>query len=69
MPTKLPKALNKCTFFEFIEYHSTGFGRSFRPSSGVQDSTYSICYMSYSLVETMLVGVPASILSTNLHDI
>jgi len=35
-------------FFEFIEYHSTCFGRSFHPSSGVQDCTYSIKYMSYS---------------------
>jgi len=29
-----------------LEYHSTRFGRSFRPSSGVQDCTYSKRYMS-----------------------
>jgi len=40
----------RCTIFEFIEYHSTCFGRSFRPSSGVQDCTHSIRYMSYSLL-------------------
>jgi len=43
-------------FFEFIEYHSTWFGRSFRPSSGVQDCTYSIRYMSYRFVDCMLEG-------------
>ena len=37
-------------FFDFIEYHSTCFGRSLRPSSGVQDCTYSVSYMSYSFV-------------------
>jgi hypothetical protein len=37
----------RCTIFEFIEYHSTCYGRSFRPSSGVQDCTQSIMYMSY----------------------
>ena len=34
-------------FFEFIEFHSTCLGRSFRPSSGVQFCTYRIKYMSY----------------------
>jgi len=45
-------------FFEFIEYHSTCFGRPFRPSSGVQDCTYSIKYtrMSYRLVDCLLAG-------------
>ena len=41
-------------FFEFIEYYSTCFGRSFRPSSGVQDCTYSTRYMSYRFVDCML---------------
>jgi hypothetical protein len=35
-------------FFEFIEYRSTCFGRSFRPSSGAQDCTYNFRYMSIS---------------------
>jgi len=43
-----------CTIFKFIEYHSTCFGRSFRPSSGVQDCTYIIRYMSYRFVDCML---------------
>jgi len=43
-------------FFEFIEYHSTRFGRSFRPSLGVQDCAYSITYMSYRLFDCMLAG-------------
>jgi len=34
------------TYF-ILEQHSTCFGRSLRPSSGVQDCTYSIRYMSY----------------------
>jgi len=46
----------RCTIFEFIEYHSTCFGRSFRPSSGVRDCTYSIRYMSYRLVDCLLAG-------------
>ena len=33
------------TIFEFIEYHSTCFGRSFRPSSGVQDRTQHHVYV------------------------
>jgi hypothetical protein len=41
-------------FSEFIEHHSTCFGRSFRQSSGVQDCTYSISYMSYMFVDCML---------------
>jgi len=44
-------------FFEFVEYHSTHFGRSFHPSSGVQDCTYSIRYMSYRFVDCLLVGM------------
>jgi len=46
----------RCTIFEFIEYHSTCFGRSFRPSSGVQDSTHSMRYMSYRLVACLLAS-------------
>ena len=46
----------RCTIFEFIEYHSTCFGRSFRPSSGVQDWTYSVRYMSYRLVDCLPAG-------------
>jgi len=57
--------------------HSTCFGRSLRPSSGVQDCTYSISYMSYRLVDCILAGtrwksfylVPPSKQSTNLYDI
>jgi len=30
-----------------IEFHSARFGRTFCPSSGVQDCTYSVRYMSY----------------------
>jgi hypothetical protein len=37
----------RCAIFAFIEYHSTCFGRPFFSSSGVQDCTYSIKYMSY----------------------
>jgi hypothetical protein len=60
--------------FQFIEYHSTCFGRSFRPSSGVQDCTHSIRYMSYRLVDCLAAElqfhlVPASKQSTNLYDI
>jgi len=33
-------------FLEFIEYHSACFGRSFRPSSGVQNCIYSNRHMS-----------------------
>ena len=47
---------NRCTIFEFTEYQSTCFGRSFRPSSGVLDSTNSIGYMSYWLVDCLLAG-------------
>ena len=46
----------RCTIFEFIEYHSMCFGRSFCLSSGVQGCTYSIRYMSYRLVDCMLAG-------------
>ena len=44
----------RCTIFEFIEYHFTCFGQSFRPSSGVLDCTYSIMYMSHRFVDCML---------------
>jgi hypothetical protein len=46
----------RCTVFEFIEYHSTCFGRSFRPSSGVQDCAHSIRHMSYRLDVCLLAG-------------
>ena len=45
---------SRCTVFEFIEYHSACFGRSFRPSSGVLDCTHSIRCMSYRLVDCLL---------------
>jgi len=61
---------NRFTIFEFIEYHSTCFGRSFRPSSGVQDCTYSIRYMSYWLADCLLAGsCPLASSQTNLYDI
>jgi hypothetical protein len=47
---------NRCTILEFIEYHATCFGRSFRPSSGVQDCTHSIKYVSYRLADCLLAG-------------
>jgi hypothetical protein len=69
----------RCTIFKFIEYHSTCFGRSFLPSSGVKDCTHSIRYISYRLVECLLAGtrwnclhfhlVPDSKQSANLYDI
>jgi len=46
----------RCTIFEFIEYHSTCFGRSFHSSSGVQDCTYSIRCVSYRLVNCLKTG-------------
>jgi len=69
---------NRCTIFEFIEYHSTCFGLSFRPSSGVQDCTHSIKYeyMSYRLVDCLLAGtrwncssVSFPLASSQLYDI
>jgi hypothetical protein len=55
----------RCPMFEFIEYHSTCPRRSFCPSSGVQDCTHTIRYMSYRLVDCL----PASKQSTNPYDI
>ena len=59
--------------------HSTCFCRSFHPSSGVQDCTYSFRYMSYSFVGCLQADtrwtsmefhlVPACIQATNLYDI
>jgi hypothetical protein len=46
----------RCTIFRVFEYHSTYFGRSFRPSSGVQVCTYSVRYMSYRFVDRWLVA-------------
>jgi hypothetical protein len=43
----------RCTIFEFIEYHSTCFGRTFRPSSGHEPASkqstnlYDIYLMLY----------------------
>jgi hypothetical protein len=51
-------------FFEFLEYHSTCFGRCLRPSSRVQVCTYSFSYMLYRPVDGL-----ASKQSTNLYDI
>jgi len=48
----------RCTIFEFIEYHSTCFGGSFRPSSGVQACTYSIRYVLYRLVDCSSILCP-----------
>jgi hypothetical protein len=35
-----------CQIYFILEWHSTCFGRSFRPSSGVQDCTYSNRHLS-----------------------
>jgi len=53
----------RCKFFEFIEYKSTWFGGSFRPSSGVQDCTHSIKYV------IQVSWLLASKQSTNVYDI
>jgi len=65
------------TIFEFTEHHSTCFGLSSRPSSGVLDSTHSIVYVilvSWLLasgheMELHFLLVPASKQSTNQYDI
>jgi hypothetical protein len=44
------------TIFEFVEHHCTCFGRSFRLSSGVQDCTHSIMYISYRFVDCPLAS-------------
>jgi hypothetical protein len=41
--------------------HSTRFGQSLRPSSGVQDCTYSIRYMSYRFCGCLLAGMKCNI--------
>ena len=46
----------RCTIFEFIEFQSTCFGWSFRPSSGVQDCTHSISYTSYVIQVSSLLA-------------
>ena len=46
----------RCTVFKFTEYHSTCFGRSFRPSPRVPDCAHSIRFMSYRLVDFLLAG-------------
>jgi hypothetical protein len=48
-----------CTIFR-VYWTSLYMFRSFRPSSGVQDCTYSIRHMSYSLVYCLLAGPLAS---------
>ena len=40
------KQIHQCLIFILLEKHSTCFGRSSRPSSGVQDCTYSNTHMS-----------------------
>jgi hypothetical protein len=56
-------------FFSSLLNITTCFGRSLRPSSGVQDCTYSFRYMPYRLVDCLLVDKRASKQSTNLYDI
>jgi len=51
-------------FFEFIEYHCICFGRSLRPSSGVQGCTHSVKY--YLLAGTRWNGVPSVVKRTCL---
>jgi hypothetical protein len=46
----------RAQFFEFIDYHSTCFGWSFRASSGVQDCTYSIRYTLCRFVDCLLAS-------------
>ena len=58
----------RCTIFsEFIEYHFTCFGRTSRPSLGVQGCTHGI--RSYRLVELQFRLVPASTQPANPYDI
>jgi len=38
----------RCTIFELIVYHSTCFGRSFRPSSGVQETVHTASGISHT---------------------
>jgi hypothetical protein len=47
----------RCTIFKFIEHHSTCFGWSFCPLSGVLDCTHSIRYMSYRLADCLLASI------------
>jgi len=42
---KPPRCTDVSNLF-YLEWHSTCFGRSFRPSSGIQDCTYSNRHMS-----------------------
>ena len=47
----------------FLVKHSTCFGRSFRPSSGAQNSVYSTRYMSnsfYYLLQSGMRWIPSS---------
>jgi len=49
----------RCTISQIyfvLEQHSTCFGRSFRPLSGVQDCTCSIRYMSYRFCGCLLAS-------------
>jgi hypothetical protein len=58
----------RCTIFEFLEYHSACFGWSFCPSSGVQDCTHSIRYMSYRLADCLLAGHEMELVCTVLNS-
>ena len=53
-----------CTIFEFIEYHSTCFGRSFCPSSGVPR-----LYIQHQVYVIQVSWLLASKQSTNQYDI
>ena len=56
----------RCTtsqIYFILEQHSTHFGRSLRPSSGVSDCTYSTRYMSYRFCGCLLAQ------PQNLYDI
>jgi hypothetical protein len=60
----------RCTIFVFIEYQSTCFGRSLRPSSGVYDCAHSSRYMLLASGHEMQFHlVPASKQATNLYDV
>jgi len=68
---KMHQCLN---LFYFLKKHSTCFGRSFRPSSGIQDCTYCNRHMSNRTDDCLLAElqfhlVPASKQSSVLFDI
>jgi len=51
------------------KWHSTCFGRSFRPSSGVQDCTYSNRHLSNRYCCLLASGYPLASRQQNLYDI